>query len=136
MKFAILIYSDPALLDGIPAAKFDGEMRRCLEHADKLRQQGILYDSQMLEVAASARSIRVRNGRRTVTDGPFAETSELLAGFNLIEAESMEEAVRIASEFPWVSTGCVEVREVKDIDAERARVAGAGTGAIGPSVST
>lgn len=126
MKFAILIYNDPALLGALPDAKVDRELRRCFEHADALREQGILYDSQMLEDAASARSVRVRSGRQTVVDGPFAETNELLAGFNLIEADSMEEAVRIAAAFPWVNTGCVEVREVRDIDTERARVADAG----------
>lgn len=126
MKFAILIYNDPALLGAIPEGKIDGELRRCFERADELREQGILYDSQMLADAASARSVRVRSGRQTITDGPFAETSELLAGFNLIEADSMEEAVRFAAEFPWVQTGCVEVREVKDIDVERARVSGPG----------
>lgn len=133
MKFAILIYNDPALLGAIPATKVDGELRRCFEQAGQLREQGILFDSQMLEDAATAKSVRVRNGRRTVVDGPFAETNELLAGFNLIEADSMEEAVRIASEFPWVNTGCVEVREIKDIDAERTRVSGAGQDAKMPT---
>jgi hypothetical protein len=55
-------------------------------------------------------------------DGPFTETKELLAGFNLIEAEDMDEAVRIAAEFPWTQTGCVEVRAVQDIEAVRRRV--------------
>ena len=76
----------------------------------------------MLEGAATAKSIRVRNGRMTVRDGPFAETKELLAGFNLIEADDMEEAVRIAAEFPWTQTGCVEVRPVRDIETVRQRV--------------
>jgi hypothetical protein len=62
------------------------------------------------------------NGRRTIVDGPFTETKEMLAGFNLIEAEDMDEALRIAAQFPWVETGCVEVREVKDIEAVRQRV--------------
>ena len=66
--------------------------------------------------------MRVRNGRRTITDGPFTETKELLAGFNLIEAEDMDEALRIAAEFPWAETGCIEVREVLDFDAVRQRV--------------
>jgi len=57
-----------------------------------------------------------------VLDGPFAETKELLAGFNLIEADSLEEAVRIAHEFPWVRFGCIEVRPLHDMDAERIRV--------------
>jgi hypothetical protein len=77
----------------------------------------------MLESAQSAKSVRVRNGRQTIVDGPFAETKEMLAGFNLIEAENMDEALRIAREFPWSETGCIEVREVKDIGTVRQSVA-------------
>jgi hypothetical protein len=122
VKFLLLIYSDRALLDALPAGQFDAKMRDCLAHADELRQDGRLLDSQMLESATSAKSVRVRNGRRTIVDGPFTETKEMLAGFNLIEAEDMEEAVRIAAQFPWVQTGCVEVRAVQDIGAVRRRV--------------
>ena len=122
MKFAILIYTDAALLDALPAGQFDAKMRDCLAHADELRQDGRLLDSQMLEGAPTAKSVRVRNGRQTIVDGPFAETKEMLAGFNLIEAEDMDAAVRIATEFPWTHTGCVEVRAVQDIEAVRRRV--------------
>src|SRR5205823_7422596 len=93
MKFAILIYTDRTLLDALPAGQFDAKMRDCLAHADELRQDGRLTDSQMLESATTAKSVRVRNGRRTIVDGPFTETKELLAGFNLIEAEDMDDAV-------------------------------------------
>jgi hypothetical protein len=58
----------------------------------------------------------------TTVDGPYAEAKEVLGGFNLIEAENMEEAVRMAAEFPWVRTGCVEVRPVRDIETVRQRV--------------
>jgi hypothetical protein len=122
MKFAILIYTDNTLLDALPQGQFDAKMRDCLAHADELRHDGRLLDSQMLERAATAKSVRVRNGRQTVVDGPFTETKEMLAGFNLIEAEDMDEAVRIAAEFPWTHTGCVEVRAVQDIEAVRRRV--------------
>jgi hypothetical protein len=122
MKFVVLIYNDGELLDAMPPRQFDATMRECLAHADELRGEGRLLDSQMLEGAATAKSIRVRNGRMTVRDGPFAETKELLAGFNLIEADDMEEALRIAAKFPWSETGCVEVRPVRDIEAVRERV--------------
>jgi hypothetical protein len=122
MKFAIIIYTDATLLHALPEGQFDAKMRDCLGYADELRQDGRLLDSQMLETAATAKSLRVRNGRQTVTDGPFAETKEMLAGFNLIEAEDMDEAVRIATHFPWAQTGCVEVRAVQDIEAVRRRV--------------
>jgi len=122
MKFLLLIYNDPTLLDALPAGGFDADMRECLSHADELQRDGRLLQSQMLEDVSTARSVRVRNGRLTATDGPFAEAKEVLGGFNIIEAADMDEAVKIASEFPWVRTGCVEVRPVRDIGTVRTRV--------------
>jgi hypothetical protein len=125
MKFMLLIYNDSEMLDKLPAREFDATMRGCLAHADELREAGNLLDSQMLEGAATAKSVRIRKGRLTTVDGPFAETKEVLGGFNLIEAADMEEALRIAAEFPWASTGCVEVRPVRDIGTVRERVSDA-----------
>jgi hypothetical protein len=118
----LLIYNDDTLLDALPAGQADAMMRDCLAHADELRQDGYLLDSQMLEGPEKAKSVRIRKGRSTATDGPFSEAKEVLGGFNLIEARDMEEAVRIAAEFPWARTGCVEVRPVRDIGAVRQRV--------------
>ena len=122
MKFVLVIYNDPKLYDALPQTETDGMMRDCLAHADELHQDGRLIASQMLEGAESAKSVRIRNGRTQVTDGPFSEAKEVLGGFNLIEADSIEEAVEMAKEFPWARTGCVEVRPVRDIGAVRARV--------------
>ena len=122
MKFVLLIYNDRDLLDALPQAEFDTRMRGCLEHADALRQDGQLLESQMLDSVSTAKSVRIRKERTTVLDGPFTETKELLAGFNIIEAEDIDEAVRIAEKFPWARTGCVEVRPVVDIGAVRERV--------------
>ncbi len=122
MQFLMLIYTDDTLMDALPKGEFDQRMRGCLTHADELRDGGHLLASQQLEPAATARSMRVRNGRTTIVDGPFAETKEVLAGFNLIEAADMDEAMRIAGEFPWASTGCIEIRPVRDMDAVRRRV--------------
>ena len=83
---------------------------------------GKLLDSQQLEDVVAAKSVRTRQGRAAVVDGPFAETKEVLGGFNLIEADSLDEAVAIAAKFPWNAIGCVEVRPVRDMDAVRARV--------------
>jgi len=124
MKYMLLIYNDSTLLDALPAGQADAMMRDCLSHADELRQDGQLEESQMLEGAEAAKSVRIRNGRMTATDGPFTETKEVLGGFNLIEARDMDEAVRIAAEFPWTRTGCVEVRPVRDMAAVRRRVNG------------
>jgi len=122
MKFILLVYNDPALLDGLPEGDFDAKMRSCLSHADGLKQDGRLIESQMLEDASTAKSVRIRKGRQTTIDGPFTETKEVLGGFNLIEAEDMDEAVRIAAQFPWAQTGCIEVRAIRDIETVRQRV--------------
>jgi hypothetical protein len=126
MQFILLIYNDPKLLDALPEGQFDNDMRDCLAHADELRQHGRLLDSQMLEAPSTAKSVRIRKGRMTAVDGPFAEAKEVLGGFNLIEARDIDEAVEIASHFPWARTGCVEVRPVRSIAAVRTRV-GAGS---------
>jgi hypothetical protein len=122
MKFMLVIYNDKALLDALPTGEADGMMRDCLAHADELRGEGYLIESQMLQDAGRAKSVRIRKGRLSATDGPFAEVKEVLGGFNLIEAADMDEAVRIAAQFPWARTGCVEVRPVQDIEAVRRRV--------------
>lgn len=131
MKFLLLVYIDPELVGTLPAQQYDSEMRSCLEHADDLQRDGCLIESQQLEMPQTAKSVRVRNGRQTVHDGPFAETKELLGGFNLIEAVDIDEAVRIAASFPWTKVGCIEVRPVHDMDEERRRV---GAATAGPAV--
>jgi hypothetical protein len=122
MKFMLLIYVDDAMVDALPPGQIDGMMRDCLSHADELKTEGFLLESQQLEPTKTAKSLRSRGGRLTVTDGPFAEAKEVLGGFNIIEAENMDEAIRIASSFPWSRIGCVEVRPVRDIGAVRNRV--------------
>ncbi len=122
MQYLLLVYTDADLLDKLPAEDFNTEMRDCLRHSDALMEQGKVLGFQQLQPAATAKTVRSRNGRASVMDGPFSETKEMLAGFNLVEADSMEEAVRMAHELPWIKYGSVEVRPVGDIGAMRARV--------------
>ena len=117
-----MIYNDKTLLDALPPGEFDSRMRGCIAHADDLRRGGKLLDSQMLAEPAKAKSVRIRNNRQVTLDGPFAETKEMIAGFNIVEADSMDEAVRMAAEFPWARTGCVEVRPIIDFDTVRVAV--------------
>jgi hypothetical protein len=122
MQFLLLVYTDEELLAQLPQPEFDAEMKQCLMHADEMQAKGSLLGFQQLEHCSTAKSVRVRGNRTTVLDGPFAETKEMLAGFNLIEADSLEEAVRLAQEFPWTRYGCIEVRPVRDVAAVRMRV--------------
>ncbi len=98
MKFVLVIYNDAALYDALPRTETDQMMRGCLAHADELRRDGRLTDSQMLEGAETAKSVRIRNGRTKVTDGPFTEAKEVLGGFNLIEANRCATSRRCGGE--------------------------------------
>ena len=122
MEYLLLVYTDAELHEALPEAEYDARMRYCLTHADELAQQGRLKAYRQLETPASGRSVRIRDGKTTVLDGPFAETKEVLAGFNLIEADSLEQAVEIAKDIPWAKTGCIEVRPVRDSDKVRRQV--------------
>ncbi len=124
MKYMVLIYIDDELMQALPAGKFDSMMRGCLHHADELRASGCLLDSQQLELPSGSKTLRVRQGNTSIVDGPFAETKEYLGGFNLIEAENFDAAMKIAKEFPWASVGSIEIREVRDMEAVRLRVGG------------
>jgi len=122
MQYLLLVYIDPPLLAAAAPGEFGSEMRQCLQHADEMAQEGRLLGAQQLEDPASARTVRVRRGKTSVMDGPFAETKEVLAGFNLVEADSLESAVRMAQEFPWIKYGSIEVRPIRDIAAVRRQV--------------
>ena len=122
MQFLTLIHIDPERLAELPATEFDRLMHGCFAKADALREAGCLHGSQQLEDPHTARTLRVRDGLARVTDGPFAETREFLAGFNLIEADSMDAAMEIARQFPWARFGSIEVRPVRDMQSVRTRV--------------
>ena len=119
MQYLLLVYIDEALQEALPEGEYEHRMRHCLEQADELKTCGTLLGSQQLEPPATAKSVRRRNGKVSVVDGPFAETKEILAGFNLIEADSPEHALELAAKFPWAETGCIEVRALRDVDAVR-----------------
>ena len=112
MKFLCLVYHDPKDLQALPKEQFDALMQECLAYDAELHASGRLIDARILEPAQSAVTLRTRGGKLTTTDGPFAETKEILGGFQLIEAPDLEEAIRIASKIPWTRTGSIEVRPV------------------------
>ncbi|MCL7715319.1 YciI family protein [Stenotrophomonas mori] len=113
MTFLLLIYIDPELLQSLSQEEYDAQMRQCLHHADVLQAQGTLQLAQRLRPPATARTLRTRDGQSRIVDGPFAETREILAGFNLIEAADADAAMCIARQFPWAAYGSIEVREVE-----------------------
>ena len=111
MKFMFLIYHEEKTLDALP----DGEMQSLVDGAlgymEELRQSGHFIVSNALQRGRTARTIRVRGGKVTTTDGPFAETKEQLGGYHLIECKDLDEAISIARRIPTLPHGgTVEVR--------------------------
>jgi hypothetical protein len=98
----------------------EGEISRmddheCLAYDRSIRSSGHCVASEALEPVATARTVRVRGGQVSVVDGPFAETKEQLAGFYLVEAASLEEAVALAARIPPARVGSIEVRPIRPI---------------------
>jgi len=112
MKYMLLIYLDEQAMS-------EAERERCYVESAQLAQDlnanGQYLDASPLHPVATATSIRVRDGKRIVTDGPFAETREQLGGYYLIEANDLDEAIRIAERIPPAEVGTIEIRPVMEI---------------------
>jgi hypothetical protein len=119
MKYLCLVYADEAKLDVMPQHEVDALIDEVLANNEELEASGQLILAEALEHVAAAMTVRVRNGRLSVTDGPFAETNEQLGGFALIEASDLNEAVQIAGRIPSARIGSIEVRPVIDLVRER-----------------
>lgn len=120
MMYVCLIYTDDQQLQALPAESFAAIESACVEYEDELRANGQLLAVEALQPIHTATTVRVRGERLSVTDGPFAETKEQLAGFYLIEARDLNEAIRVAARIPPAHLGSVEVRPVRALpDGQR-----------------
>lgn len=115
MKYMLLIYNDTQAMAALSPQDAEAMMSECVANIDAWRQSGHLIDAMRLAPAQAATSLRMRNGRLSATDGPFAETKEQLGGFVLIEAKDLNEAIRLASAIPWTRMGCLEVRPLEPL---------------------
>ncbi|MBU1310173.1 MAG: YciI family protein [Gammaproteobacteria bacterium] len=113
MKYLCLVYSDENTLHSLPDSPHDSE---CNAYAEKVQGSGRMLAAEALQPVSTATTIRVRSGKVSITDGPFAETKEQLAGFYLVEAHDLNEAIQIASGIPAARVGSVEVRPVRQLD--------------------
>ena len=116
MKYLCLVYLDEKRLDELPDAD-------CVAYATAIRASGHCLASEALQSVHTATTVRVRDGKLSITDGPFAETKEQLTGFYMIEAHDLDEAIRIAAEIPPARVGCIEVRPIRPIRETVARAA-------------
>jgi hypothetical protein len=116
VKYLCLVYIEEKHLAAVspsdPDALKDDE---CRAYDDALRKRGLCLASEALQPIETATTVRVRNGKASITDGPFAETKEQLAGFYLIDARDLNEAIQVASRIPPARLGSVEVRPIREL---------------------
>ncbi len=112
MKFVLLVHHNEQVLGALSDAELEQMRAESVQLANELNAQGQYLDAAPLHSTATATCVRVREGKRLVTDGPFAETREQLGGYFFINTESFDEALRIAGKIPGARIGIVEVRPV------------------------
>lgn len=115
MKYLCLIYLNESELDAMPASDMNTLNAAHLEFNNGLRKSGHFIEAEALEPAGAAACVRVRRGTTSVTDGPFTESKELVAGFYLIEARDLDEAVAVAKRIPSAPMGTIEVRPTRQL---------------------
>jgi hypothetical protein len=119
MKYLCLIYEEERDWEAMPRAEADAYLAECMSVAEQIRRGGHHVAGEALHPVSTATTVRIRNGRMSTTDGPFAETREQLGGFYLVEARDKDEAIQIAAKIPSARTGSIEVRPVVDFGEQQ-----------------
>jgi hypothetical protein len=114
MKYLCLIYDEEKRFATMPKDELDTLMGEYFAFTKDIRQSGHYLGGNDLQSTRNATTVRVRNGRASTTDGPFAETKEQLGGYYLIEAKDLNEAIQVASRIPSAKLGAIEVRPVQE----------------------
>jgi hypothetical protein len=115
MKYLCLVYHEESQIAAMPERDFDEHVASVLEYREELKSSRHYIASGALQFVESATTIRVRKGKMSITDGPFAETKEQLGGFYLIEAADLNEAVRLAAKMPPARLGSIEIRPIREL---------------------
>ncbi len=110
MKYLCLIYGNEEQRHAMDPAELEAISRECEVYCSRLKDSGRCLGAEALDSVSTATTVRVRNGKVMLTDGPFAETKEQLGGFYMIEAPDLNEALRIAAGIPPARLGSIEVR--------------------------
>jgi hypothetical protein len=118
MKYLCLIYSDEKTFATMPPKEAEAIMGEYFQFTESIKQSGHYLGGEALQDVATATTVRVRNGKTTTTDGPFAETKEQLGGFYFIEAKDLNDAIQVAARIPSVRYGSIEVRPIVDFSKE------------------
>jgi hypothetical protein len=122
MKYMCLVYIDENRLNAMPKEEFGPFSAAHVALDEELRRNGQSIVAEALQPVETAVTVRLRNGKLSTTDGPFAETKEQLGGIYLVEARDLNDAIQIAAQIPAVREGCIEVRPVWDLRQHEPRV--------------
>jgi hypothetical protein len=114
MKYLCLAYEEEGKLNAMSTSEWDALRGETLDYLDELRKNGYIIAAEALQSVRTATTVRVRGGKLSVTDGPFAETKETLGGFFLIAARDLNEAIQIAAKWPSARLGSIEVRPIEE----------------------
>ncbi|MBS1818672.1 MAG: YciI family protein [Acidobacteria bacterium] len=109
MKYLCLVYLEAEKLRAVDDAE-------CMACGNGMRDRGVLVAAEALQPIETATTLRIRDGQRSITDGPFAETKEQLAGFYLIDAANLDEALELAAKIPPARVGSIEIRPVRQLE--------------------
>jgi len=115
MKFMLISYDDEQAWIDAGDAAHKAAMNEAVQLSHDIHRKGQYILAQPLHHSSTAKCLRIRNGKRIVTDGPFAETREVIGGFYLIDVKDIEEAIEIAARHPGLRFGAVEIRQVLDL---------------------
>jgi len=115
MKYLFMVIVDEKRLQAMSESEAQSLDDESLEYDDALRKGGHFLAAQALESINTATTVRIRNGKVLMTDGPFVETKEQVGGFILIEAKDLDEAIELASHIPVIRFGAVEIRPIKEL---------------------
>jgi hypothetical protein len=114
MRYMCLAYEEESKLNALTKSEWDLLRKETLAYVEELRRRGTLISTAPLQSVHNATTVRVRDGKLTITDGPFVETKESLGGFFLIDVADLNEAIQLASKWPSARLGSIEVRPIED----------------------
>lgn len=118
MRYLCLIYDEERKMGAMSQSESEAFMGEYVAFTDGIRKSGHYLGGEALQPVQTATTVRVRNGKASATDGPFAETKEQLGGYYLIDARDLNDAIQVASRIPSARLGSVEVRPIMEFDGQ------------------
>lgn len=116
MQYMLMIFEDEAIMNrNVEAKGFEAYMAPWFSYSEEMREAGVMVDGNPLQEGAKATTVSVRNGKRTIHDGPFIDSKEQLGGYYIIDVTDLDEAIKWAEKCPASKDGHIELRPIADL---------------------